>query len=115
MKPEAVSRHCAALLGSTEDYPFGDQPVVYKVGGKMFVLLSEDADAPSVTLKLPPEEGEALRAQYPGTVQPGYHLNKRHWNTILLDGQLDEGELLDLLTQSYDTVVAALPRRLRPS
>lgn len=110
MKPDAVAQHCLGLPGSAEDYPFGDQPAVYKVGGKMFALLGDD-----LTLKLPPEEGEALRAQYPDTVIPGYHLNKRHWNTIALDGSLGDDEIRDLLTQSYDTVVAGLPRRLRPA
>jgi predicted DNA-binding protein (MmcQ/YjbR family) len=112
--PAEIIRHCAALPGSVEDHPFGEQPTVYKVGGKMFALLSADEEPPRISLKLAPEEGLALRAQYPDTVLPGYHLNKRHWNTIVLDGGLDEGEVLDLVRQSYDLVVTALPRRLRP-
>jgi predicted DNA-binding protein (MmcQ/YjbR family) len=110
---DEVIRCCEALPGSVEYYPFGEQPVVYKVGEKMFALLMMDDDPPTVSLKLPPEEGLALRAQYPEKVLPGYHLNKRHWNTVVLDGSLDDGEVLGLVRQSYDLIVAALPRRLR--
>jgi predicted DNA-binding protein (MmcQ/YjbR family) len=112
---DEVVQLCLALPGSVEDHPFGEQPTVYKVGGKMFALLGEDADPPSVSIKLPPEEGIALRAEFPDQVLPGYHLNKRHWNTVLLDGPLDSPGVLDLILQSYDTVAAGLPRRLRPS
>jgi predicted DNA-binding protein (MmcQ/YjbR family) len=109
-----VIRRCETLPGTLEDYPFGDQATVYKVGGKMFAVLGPQDDPPRVSLKLPPEEGLALRAQYPERVLPGYHLNKRHWNTVLLDGTLDDGEVLDLVRQSYDLIVAALPARSRP-
>jgi predicted DNA-binding protein (MmcQ/YjbR family) len=111
---DAVTGYCEAFLGSAKEYPFGDGAAVYKVAGKMFALVAEDADPPSVNLKLAPEEGEALRAAHPGTVTPGYHMNKRHWNTIVLDAVLSEDELLGLVRQSYDLVVASLPQRLRP-
>lgn len=111
---DEVTKHCETLPGSVEDYPFGDQAAVYKVGGKMFAVLGPGDDPPRISLKLPPDEGVALRAQYPGRVLPGYHLNKRHWNTVLLDGTLDDGEVLDLVRQSYDLIVAALPARSRP-
>jgi predicted DNA-binding protein (MmcQ/YjbR family) len=109
-----VVGHCEALPGSVEDYPFGDRVAVYKVGGKMFALIDRHDDPPRVSLKLPPDEGIALRAQYPGRVLPGYHLNKRHWNTVLLDGELDGDEVRSLVRQSYDLIVAALPARSRP-
>jgi predicted DNA-binding protein (MmcQ/YjbR family) len=111
---DEVVQVCSTLPGSVKEHPFGEQPTVYKVGGKMFVLLSEDADPPHASIKLPPEEGLALRAQFPKQVLPGYHLNKRHWNTVLLDGVLDGAEVLGLIQESYDVVVAGLPRRLRP-
>ncbi len=111
---DEVIRCCGTLPGSVEDYPFGDQAAVYKVGGKMFAVLGPQVDPPRVSLKLPPDEGIALRAQYPGRVLPGYHLDKRHWNTVLLDGTLDAGEVLDLVRQSYDIIVATLPVRSRP-
>jgi predicted DNA-binding protein (MmcQ/YjbR family) len=112
---DEVVQRCLTLPGSVEDHPFGERPTVYKVGGKMFVLLSEEDDPPRVSIKLPPEEGLALRAEFPDQVLPGYHLNKRHWNTVVLDGVLESGEVLDLIRQSYDAVVAGLPRRLRPA
>lgn len=111
---EAVTGYCEEFLGSVKEYPFGESAGVYKVAGKMFALIAEDARPPRLSVKLPPEEGVALRAEYPDHVLPGYHLNKRHWNTIILDGVLDSDEVLTLLRQSYDLVVAGLPRRLRP-
>ncbi|MFC9974090.1 MmcQ/YjbR family DNA-binding protein [Spirillospora sp. NPDC127200] len=114
MTPENVSDHCLDLPGATEDFPFGPQPAVYRVGGKIFALLAEDADPPRVSLKLPPEEVRALQAQHPGTVLPGYHLNKRHWVTVLLEGALSDAEIRDLIDESHDVVVGTLPRRLRP-
>ncbi|MEU5879714.1 MmcQ/YjbR family DNA-binding protein [Spirillospora sp. NPDC047279] len=115
LTPDDVTRHCLGLDETTEDFPFGLQPAVYRVGGKIFALLSEEADPPRVSLKLPPDEVTALKAEYPGTVLPGYHLNKRHWVTVLLESEeLDPGEMRALVDQAYDTVVATLPRRLRP-
>ncbi|HEX2315689.1 MAG TPA: MmcQ/YjbR family DNA-binding protein [Thermomonospora sp.] len=111
---EAVTGYCEDFLGSAKEYPFGDSAGVYKVAGKMFALLAEDADPLRLSVKLPPEEGLALRAEYPEHVLPGYHLNKRHWNTLVLDGTLGEDEVLGMLRQSYDLVVAGLPKRLRP-
>jgi predicted DNA-binding protein (MmcQ/YjbR family) len=112
---DKVMRCCETLPSSVEDYPFGDQVAVYKVGGKMFALIGPQPDPPPrVSLRLPPDEGIALRAQYPERVLPGYHLNKRHWNTVLLDGTLDDAEVLELVRQSYDIIVATLPARSRP-
>ncbi|ACY97496.1 MULTISPECIES: MmcQ/YjbR family DNA-binding protein [Thermomonospora] len=111
---EAVTGYCEDVLGGVREYPFGPSAGVYKVAGKMFALLAENADPPRLSVKLPPEEGLALRAEYPEHVLPGYHLNKRHWNTIVLDGALGREEVLALLRQSYDLVVAGLPKRLRP-
>ena len=115
MDAKDVREQCLSLQGSAEEYPFGPQVAVYKVGGRMFALLAEDDDPPSVSLKLPPDEVQALQSQYEGTVLPGYHLNKRHWVTVLLDGVLDEAEQRALVQESYDVVVAALPKRLRPT
>ncbi|MFC4908013.1 MmcQ/YjbR family DNA-binding protein [Actinomadura gamaensis] len=114
MKPDEITAHCLGLAGVAEDHPFGDQPAVYRVGGKIFALLAETADPPRVSLKLPPDEVAALRAEYPDTVLPGYHLNKRHWVTVLLEGDLDADMIRELVGEAYDVVVATLPRRLRP-
>jgi predicted DNA-binding protein (MmcQ/YjbR family) len=115
MDAEDVRTRCLSHAESAEEYPFGPQVAVYKVNGKIFALLSEEEEPQRVSLKLPPDEVQALQAQYEGTVLPGYHLNKRHWVTALLDGVLDDDELRALIEQSYDVVVATLPKRLRPT
>ncbi|REE98553.1 MmcQ/YjbR family DNA-binding protein [Thermomonospora umbrina] len=111
---DAIGAYCEDFLGSEKEFPFGDGAGVYKVAGKMFALVAEDTRPLRVSVKLDPEEGLALRAEFPEHVLPGYHLNKRHWNTLVLDGTLGEDEVLGLLRQSYDLVVAGLPKRLRP-
>ena len=109
MNPDNVTEHCLSLSGTAEDFPFGDQPAVYRVGGKIFALLSEGLPG-RVSMKLPPEEVTALKAMYPDTVLPGYHLNKRYWVTVVLNGGLPDEEVRELLEQSYDLVVQSLLR-----
>lgn len=83
--------------------PFGPQPAVYKHAGKMFVLIDEHKDPLSISLKCDPGLSQYLRDRYE-TVMPGYHLNKKHWNTILLTGQLDDQRVYDLIEHSYQLV-----------
>jgi predicted DNA-binding protein (MmcQ/YjbR family) len=85
---------------------------VMKVGGKMFAIIGEDDDPLTVSLKCEPEIAVVLRAAY-DAVQPGYHLNKRHWNTVSLDGSIDERQVLEWVDDSYDLVVEGLPQRIR--
>jgi len=98
--------------GAGEDMPFGDSVVVFKVAGKMFGLLSLDEIPPTINLKCDPDRALHLRDTYPA-VQPGYHMNKKHWNTITADGSIPRTELLALIDHSYDLVVAGLPRAQR--
>jgi predicted DNA-binding protein (MmcQ/YjbR family) len=107
-----VIEACLGKPGSAEDYPFGDEVAVFKVGGKMFALVPLAESHASVSLKCDPGLAADLRQKYPA-VTPGYHLNKRHWNTVALDGSLPEEELLDLIDHSYQLVVAGLPRTER--
>jgi len=107
-----VIEACLAKPGSAEDYPFGDEVAVFKVVGKMFALVPLAESPPSVSLKCDPELAADLRQKY-RAVTPGYHLNKRHWNTVTLDGSIPEEELLDLIDHSYQLVVAGLPRAQR--
>lgn len=100
-------------LGATEDFPFGPEAAVFKVGGKMFALAPMDAVPLTVSLKCDPEDALALRAMYPEAVQPGYHLNKRHWNTVTLDGTVPEDVVLDMMEQSYQLVFDSLTRAVR--
>lgn len=109
---DRVMAACAARPGSAEDYPFGDEVAVFKVGGRMFALVPLGPAPGSVSLKCDPRLAEDLRARY-AAITPGYHLNKRHWNTVELDGSVPDEELLDLIDHSYDLVVARLPRSRR--
>jgi predicted DNA-binding protein (MmcQ/YjbR family) len=94
------------LLGMPDarlDYPFGEDVAVYKVKDKMFALVREKKEPVQLSLKCDPILAETLRAKY-DTVMPGYHLNKKHWNTIVLTGQLPWDEVKDLIRLSYDLV-----------
>ncbi|MGH8979800.1 MAG: MmcQ/YjbR family DNA-binding protein [Acidimicrobiales bacterium] len=101
---------CAAFPGAAEEFPFGDGVAVFKVGGRMFALVSLDGQTGRVHLKCDPELGETLRAQY-AAVEPGYHLNKRHWNTVSLDGTVPDADVRWMIEHSYDRVRSGLPRR----
>jgi predicted DNA-binding protein (MmcQ/YjbR family) len=103
---------CSAKPGTVEDYPFGDQVAVFKVAGKMFALVPLGETPASISLKCDPELAASLRNRYTG-VTPGYHLNKRHWNTLTLDGSVPDDEVLELIDHSYDLVVARLTRAQR--
>ena len=95
--------------GAKLDYPFGAEVAVYKVMDKMFALIPEEK-ALQISLKCDPQLAEHLRQKY-DEVQPGYHLNKKHWNTIVVTGQLSVSELHDLINLSYDLVVDSLPKK----
>ncbi len=109
---DRMLRACGAKPGSVEDYPFGDGAAVFKVAGKMFALVSLDEPPGSVSLKCDPDMAVALRARY-AAITAGYHLSKRHWNTIELDGSVPEDEVLDLIDHSYELVVGGLARAER--
>jgi len=108
--PEQVFEICGAFPGAVEDYPFGDEVAVFKVGGRMFALIMQGRR--SVNLKCDPELALELRAQYKA-VSPGYHQNKRHWNTVEVDGDVPDSEWQDMIDHSYELVVNALPKAER--
>lgn len=112
MTRDDVLRICAALPGAIEEFPFGDGVSVFKVGGRMFALVALVGEPGSVNLKCDPELAEALRAQY-SAVRPGHHQNKRHWNTVELDGTVPEPEWRWMIEHSYERVVDGLPRTRR--
>ena len=103
---------CLARSGAIEDFPFGPEHTVFKVGGKMFALSALDRTPLEVSVKCEPELAVELRRSY-AAIRPGYHLNKRHWNTITLDGNLADQLIRELIEDSYDLVVSALPKRTR--
>jgi predicted DNA-binding protein (MmcQ/YjbR family) len=103
---------CLEQPGAVEEFPFGPETSVFKVGGKMFALSALERTPLEVSVKCEPDLAVALRDSYPA-IRPGYHLNKRHWNTITLDGSLPDQLVRDLVEDSYDLVVSALPARVR--
>ncbi|MFL5885330.1 MAG: MmcQ/YjbR family DNA-binding protein [Thermoleophilaceae bacterium] len=112
MNPAELRDHCLSFTGSEETFPFGPQTSVFKVGGKMFALSQLGADSLRVSLKCEPELAEALRGAHTAVI-PGYHLNKRHWNTVIIDGSLTDRVVQDMIEDSYDLVVSGLPRARR--
>ena len=113
MDQHELKAACLALPGAVEDFPFGDEVSVFKVGGKMFALSVLDGTPLEISLKCDPDLAVQLRATHQA-IRPGYHLNKRHWNTITIDGSLPDQTVADMLTDSYDLVVASLPKARRP-
>jgi predicted DNA-binding protein (MmcQ/YjbR family) len=95
--------------GSTEDYPFGPDTTVFKVGGKMFALFGEDDNPIRMNLKCDPDEALILRDMFESVI-PGYHMNKEHWNTIILDGSIPESEILKMIDESYRLVFKSLKK-----
>jgi predicted DNA-binding protein (MmcQ/YjbR family) len=112
MTAAELRRWCLQRPGATEEYPFTPEVSVFKVGGKMFALANLDARPLEVSAKCDPELAEDLRQTY-AAIRPGYHLNKRHWNTITIDGSVPDQTIIQLLEDSYDLVVAGLPRKKR--
>lgn len=114
MTPVELRQCCLGMNGAREEFPFSRSPglSVFKVEGKIFALSALDARPLSVSLKCEPDLAVRLREAYPA-VTPGYHLNKRHWNTVVFDGSLPDAMVRDMIEDSYDLVVAALPRAAR--
>ena len=110
MDADTLRRRCLEHPGAVEEFPFGPETSVFKVAGKIFALSGLDQSPLRVSLKCEPELAEQLRATY-SEITGGYHLNKRHWNTLALDGELEDAFVRDMIEDSYDLVVSALPRR----
>ena len=104
--------YCLAKPHATEDLPFGPDVLVFRVGGKMFALTNVEEVETRVNLKCEPERAVDLRDRY-AAVQPGYHMNKRHWNTVALAGDAPAALVRALVDDSYALVAASLPRRDR--
>jgi len=100
---KTVEEYLLSMPNAKLDYPFGEDVAVYKVNDKMFALVAENSKPVRLSLKCDPALAETLRERYE-TVMPGYHLNKKHWNTVLLTGQLSWEEIQDLIRLSYNLV-----------
>jgi predicted DNA-binding protein (MmcQ/YjbR family) len=109
MDATALRSLCLGFPGAVETYPFGPENTVFKVEKKIFALTRLDAQPVRVSLKCEPELAVQLRADHAAIV-PGYHLNKRHWNTVTLDGSVPEQLVRDMVEDSYDLIVSRLPR-----
>ncbi len=109
MTPGKLRDHCLSFLGSEETFPFGPENSVFKVGGKIFALSRLTEIPLRVSLKCEPPLAEQLRKAHAAVI-PGYHLNKRHWNTVIIDGSLPEQMIRDMVEDSYDLIVSSLPR-----
>jgi predicted DNA-binding protein (MmcQ/YjbR family) len=112
MNLESFRAYCLGLPGTDEGTPFGPDTLVLKVAGKMFATLSLDEVPARANLKCDPERAVELREEH-DAVLPGYHMNKQHWNTLVLDGRLPASLVRELIDHSYALVVAGLPRRTR--
>lgn len=109
---EELRAYCLGKPGVSEELPFDLVTPVWKVGGRMFALSGLRSDPPRVNLKGDPNDNEVLRAAHPA-ILPGWHMNKRHWNTVVLDGSLPDGLVREMVDRSYELVKAKLPRKVR--
>ena len=109
MKFEHLRKYLLNKKGTVEDTPFVPEALFFKVIGKMFALIARDATPPRITLKCDPDLAVILRAQYQ-SVQPGYYTNKKHWNTITLDGSISDEQILEMIDNSYELVVKGLKK-----
>ena len=112
MELEPLRDYLGKKAGTTEELPFGPDALVFKVMGRMFALVAWETTPLRITLKCDPDDALALRAMYEA-VQPGYYMNKRHWNTVTLDGTVPDEEMLKMIDDSYDLVVRGLKKALR--
>ncbi len=112
MNVEDISEYCLSKKGTSEDFPFDEETLVFKVMGKMFALIPLERIPFQINLKCDPELTVELRERYEA-VQPGYHMNKNHWNTILIDGSLRKDLILEWIDLSYDLVVKGLKKSER--
>lgn len=113
MHIEQLRDYCLSRPGVSESFPFGPNTLVFKVAKKIFLLTGLDSQPLSFNAKCDPEYAIELREQYPYSVTGAYHMNKKHWNTLLCNGELDDQQLMKLIDHSYDLVVARLSKKER--
>jgi len=112
MNIQNIRDYCLNKKAATEDYPFDEFTLVFKVAGKMFALVSLEKIPLQINLKCEPEKAIELREEYE-SVSPGYHMNKKYWNTITLDGSIKWNEIINWIDNSYDEVVKGLKKSER--
>lgn len=112
MNVEELRNLCLGKKGVSEEFPFDEHTLVFKVMGKMFALVALERMPPQCNLKCEPEKAVALREEYDGDIIPGYHMSKKHWNTLYLEN-LPPGLIIELVDHSYNLVVSGLTRKLK--
>lgn len=113
MNIEDLRTYCLSKKGSSEDLPFDDVTLVFRVMGKIFAITPLDSEIPTVNLKCDPERAISLRTEYENAILPGFHMNKKHWNTVSLDEGLGQTLIKELVDHSYDLVAQSLKKALR--
>ena len=112
MNVEEFRAYCLSKPLVTEEFPFDETTLVFKVAGKMFALTGLDDPEFKVNLKCDPDRATALREEYE-SIRPGWHMNKTHWNTVHVDGTFPDRLFVELIDHSYDLVVRGLPKKIR--
>lgn len=113
MDIETFRNYCLQKKAVTEELPFGPDTLVFKLCGKIFALASLDEIPLRVNLKCDPEKAISLREEYPNLILPGYHMNKKHWNTVVLKGNLPDFISFNLIDHSYNLVLQSLPKKIK--
>ncbi len=111
MNIEQIREHCIKKKGVTEEFPFDEETLVFKVMGKIYLLASLESIPLSINLKCDPEEAVELRETYQ-SVKPGYHMDKKHWNTIVIDGSIPANKIFEWVDKSYELVIRKLKKSL---
>ena len=112
MNTETLRDYCLTKAGATESFPFGDDTLVFKVGGKIFALMGTENQPTTINLKCDPERAVQLREEY-NAVKPGYHMNKTHWNTVVMDGSVRKTDIQAWIDHSYELVKKSLPKAVQ--
>ena len=112
MNIETLREYCLSKKAVTEDFPFGETTLVFRVKNKIFLLVSLDASPLQFNAKCEPDKAVELREQY-DAIQPGYHMNKKHWNTVIIDGSVSTSLLKEMIDDSYKLIVQSLPKKTR--
>tara|TARA_Y100000815_G_C13346500_1_gene502290 strand:- start:5232 stop:5609 length:378 start_codon:yes stop_codon:yes gene_type:complete len=116
MHAEEIRQYCIAKPAVTESFPFDESTLVFKVMNKMFALLSLEKfeqGSGSINLKCDPAWAEELRGEHPDDILPGYHMNKKHWNTVEVNGGLAPKFIIELIDHSYELIVKSLPKKMK--
>ena len=112
MTLEILESYCLSHHGAVKEYPFDETTAVFKVGNKIFALMDEESNPPRINLKCDPYYARELREMYQSVIA-GYHMNKKHWNTVICDDEIDDGTLFGWIDDSYDLVFSSLPKKLQ--